>query len=103
MTLEPADTLEPFEWIFPEPGTSRPFAVIRRVTVRKAGVEVEAYRAVTYAQPRGLIREGYFRTIQDAARACNSHHIGSVGTGALSAMDAYSGQGRQAGNLTWSR
>jgi hypothetical protein len=90
MTWHPVDDLQVVEWLFPEPGTTEPMAVIRLVTVRKGGVEVQAYRAVTYAEPRQLILEGYFPTIQDAARACHLFHIGNVGTGALSDMDAYS-------------
>lgn len=88
--MDPTTDLIANEWIFPEPGTQIPFAVIRHLEVQRNGRSIMAYRAVTWAEPRRLIRAGYFPTLVDAARACHMHALSLVGTGALSNMDGYS-------------
>jgi hypothetical protein len=69
--VDPTADLIVHEWIFPEPGTDESFAVIRHLRVQRNGVEVMVYRAVTWAEPRRLIQDGYFRTLEDAAAACH--------------------------------
>ena len=86
MDFEPADTLQAFEWIFPRPGTQHPFAVIRHLPVVRDGVEVMAYRVVTWTEPRRLIRDGYYPTLQDAARAAHGHALVAAVDPALNLM-----------------
>jgi hypothetical protein len=85
----PVDDVQPVEWFQPEPGTDEPYAVIRRVLVRKNGVEVVAYRVVTFAEPRTLIRDGYYPDLATASREAHMSAIGEAGSGVLSNQDGY--------------
>lgn len=76
--MDPTGELIAHEWIFPEPGTSAPYAVIRHLPVKRNGVEVMAYRVVTWAEPRELILDGYFPTLRDAAKACHIDALARV-------------------------
>jgi hypothetical protein len=85
----PVDTLVAFEWIVPEPGTNIPYAVVRKVTLRTPDGPVEAFRVVTYSEPRTLIRDGYYPSLRDAAQAGYMDAISRAGSGVLSDQDAY--------------
>lgn len=52
------ENLHAVEYIYPLPGTDRPWAVLRLVDVLDEGRRVRVWRAVTYEQPRELI--GYW-------------------------------------------
>ena len=71
----PVQTIMPIVFHFPEPGTDEPFAVIRWVDVVLDGEPVSRWRAVTFQQPRQLIGDGYFTTVEDAALACHRQFV----------------------------
>jgi hypothetical protein len=73
----------------PEPGTDEPFAVIRHLPVQRNAVKVMAYRVVTWAELRRLIREGYFPTLDDAARACHATRFASAVDPALNVQKQF--------------
>lgn len=81
------------EWIFPEPGTSDPYAVIRHLPVKRNRVEVMAYRAVTWAEPRELILDGYFPTLRAAAKACHINALARVIRPALNEQRRFEHEG----------
>jgi hypothetical protein len=68
----PVDALLPISWLFPEPGTTTPFAEIRYLPVQHEGQTVWRFRAVNVSvEPRRLVGVGYFDTLEDAAAACH--------------------------------
>lgn len=77
----PVDDLRVTEMVFPLPGTTEPFAVIRWVDVQREGVPVSLWRAVTYQEPRRLI--GYFDELKDAAMACHREGVSAMVPAAL--------------------
>lgn len=85
----PVDTLVAFSWIVPEPGTDIPYAVVRKVSLQTPDGPVEAFRLVTWKQPRTLIRDGYYGDLPSAARAGYMDAVSRAGSGVLSDQDAY--------------
>lgn len=88
--MDPLAELTAFEWICPEPGTNVPWAAVRKVTLQTPDGPVEAFRVVTWAHPRTLIRDGYYGTLEAAALAGYMDKVSRAGAGVLSNQDAYS-------------
>ncbi|WP_440708579.1 hypothetical protein [Herbiconiux sp. YIM B11900] len=72
----PVDNLVPSTWVYRISGAAEPFAEIRYLPVLDAdGFEVWRFRVVTWQVPRELIGDGYYSTLEAAAKACAHHHV----------------------------
>ncbi len=91
----PVDNLVPSSWVYRISGAADPFAEIRYLPVLNAeGFEVWRFRAVTWQQPRELIGDGYFVTLEAAAKAC-AHHLVFVSVPpVLNTSPSHAGRGR---------
>ena len=89
----PVDNLVPNSWAYRISGAAEPLAEIRYVAVVTAeGFEVWRFRAVTWEQPRRLIGDGYFVSLEAAARACAHHHVQVAVPAVLNTSPSHAGR-----------
>ena len=94
-TWHPVDNLVPNSWVYQVSGAAEPLAEIRYVAVVNGdGFEVWRFRAVTWGQPRELIGDGYFVSLEAAAKACAHHHVVVSVPPVLNTAPSHAGRGR---------